>query len=678
MKEKLVQLTDAISVISCGVCHQDAYKWCAECIDDPSVSKYTLNPIQSRVYRLLNENPSASFIVASSTGTGKTICAQMAIRKYTGDGKVYWLSPLKQLVHEQVESLKNVFPEKRILELTGDTSDDIGYGNLRNKAIHNSDIVVMSYEMFDSLTRKPSVYTAKVGLLIIDEIHSIGSISRGGKLDGAITRFMLRNTPQVIGLSATFDNVNDLQRYFRQFIDIEVLTSDFKPIKAIVDPVIHAFDRNSTNLITQIVSDYMSIDGGILVMQLSIPGCDSVARAINAAFGEGTARVHYSELDKDEKYQTIDDFNQEKFKVLACSPTLIAGINVKASVIILNLSYFDAIAMEPKVLDPSSIRQASGRVGRLPNYKQGYITYICNEDLIEQAQETIRQPNIVNGTLDKALHQVINVEVSMMSTTLDQLKTWYTKTYTAFSNPSDSGLAFDNAMEFLTKYGYIVNAADILVSTPKGKACAKYFCDPLYYEVCNKILSQNKITSTDELANNILPTLMEFYFAPANWNDRKSKSYLENASNNHMLVDRKLDLFAKSKRMQWPQPIEFAFGNINKVALSVGNKTLEYNSDIIRRSMYDSGIAVPFARLQRALDKIGSKVKSRAFMAYLLTNGVTVDDDDNIKLVDRYRTPIYAVYNILEDAYTALDFDDSESRFEKIAKGLKDPKGEWA
>jgi replicative superfamily II helicase len=267
MKDKVIQISNGFEVISCGVCHRDTIEklWCDHCIDVPGW-RYTANPIQTMTYELLQADPHASLVVASKTGTGKTQCAYAALEAFFKHSslKVCWLNPLKQIVKEKVDELRDVFPSKSVLELTGDTSDDVGFGLKRNISMQRADIIVTSYEMFDSLTRKPDIYTAisDVGLLIIDEIHSLGDSQRGAKLDGAITRFLLRmqrfgKTPQVVSLSATFQNVGDLQRFFEQFIKpYHVITNDFSPIKANVDQEVRWYYRDNIDIFANLVADY--------------------------------------------------------------------------------------------------------------------------------------------------------------------------------------------------------------------------------------------------------------------------------------------------------------------------------------------------------------------------------------------------------------------------------------
>lgn len=663
MKTKLLEN----NTFSCGVCNKDAYKWCSTCIDLPG-EKFTLNPVQVSVLDYLKDGIK-SFIVASGTGTGKTWCAFHAIRVYfqTNKNIVYILEPLKQLVHEKVAELIEMFPDKKVLELTGDTTDDVGFGRIRNDRILHSDIVVMSYEMFDSLTRKPSVYTADVGLIVIDEIHSIGSPSRGGTLDGAITRYMISHRPYVVCLSATFDNIGQLENYFKQFIDIKVITSDFKPIKVNVDPVIHSYERDQSDLILQIIDRCMSIPGGIMVMQLSIPASDKIASLINQTYGAGTAVAHYSELEVSEKYKVVDDFNEGKFKVICCTPTLLAGVNIAASCIILNLSYFDPIRMEPALLDPSSIKQAIGRVGRLPRYNEGYVTYICNKDLIDEAQSILASGNIIRGTLNNNLPYVINVEVSMNNILINDLYEWYGKTYSAFSDAKSEEL-FNKTLEFLIKFDYIKARGELLVSTIKGKACSKYFVNPVFYETCLLHLNDKKLNNTEELANFVFGTIFTTPNSPTNWNERKAKSFIDMAKNTFMFVDDKIDLTAPHRKLQWTDPINFAFTSIKNASYFTKDTILNYNADIICRCMHDSGMSVGFARIHRKLDQMGVKLKSRGFIAYLAINGFEVDENDQIVSLPKvYRTPSMASYSTKEEKYTYRSFTDAPSRYEKEA-----------
>lgn len=66
-------------------------------------------------------------------------------------------------------SLKNIFLDYRVVELTGDVTPDM-------RAIAQADLIVTTPEKWDGVSRswQNRSYVQKVSILIIDEIHLLG------------------------------------------------------------------------------------------------------------------------------------------------------------------------------------------------------------------------------------------------------------------------------------------------------------------------------------------------------------------------------------------------------------------------------------------------------------------------------------------------------------------------
>lgn len=518
--------------------------WCDECMLVPDKYKgywgqFTcFNPVQAEAYKILEKDSKASIIAASGTGTGKSTIAEMAIIKYferiggnkkslesitqefkddgwdddtiemmvveelqddiASEGKVLVLQPLKALAHEKSEDWKEMFPELNVCSLTSD--DDIGYGAERNAKLNQFDIVVCSYEMLDSMSRKPTVYTFldKVGLLIVDEIHELADRGRGGGLDGTLTRFLRyrRNmgfNTQMIGLSATFENSDDLKSWLEKFIHtVHIVYKDFSPIKAVIDKRIgyYGFGGREESVIGSAYSMARTIDGPIIMMMLSKPAVKKVTALLNEGhYGKDCARYHFADLDATERHLVEDGYRAGEFRFLVATPTLLAGVNMPAQGIILDISYFNTDEFETDVLPIQKINQAKGRVGRLPYYNTGMVSYVCDSRVSDIAESRLLETNIVKGTLFYTIDSVINAEVNISPITLQELSDWYQLTFSKFGNDFNDYQVKDmlhDMVKWLKEHDYINVITELtetrLMINQKGSMAARIMISPRLIE----------------------------------------------------------------------------------------------------------------------------------------------------------------------------------------------------
>ena len=133
--------------------------------------------------------------------------------------KFLFLTPLVALANQKYRDFK-----KRYEPLGLKVAIKVGMNRIKAKGelklpdsnIANADIVVGTYEGIDFLLRSgKSSLLNDLGLVLIDEIHTISDEERGLRLNGLIKRIEhLFPKTQVIGLSATIKNPKALAKDF--------------------------------------------------------------------------------------------------------------------------------------------------------------------------------------------------------------------------------------------------------------------------------------------------------------------------------------------------------------------------------------------------------------------------------------------------------------------------------
>jgi len=149
-------------------------------------------------------------VLATSTATGKTFIAELVLvhSVLSRRCKGVLLVPLKALAHEKCEDLK--IYEKlgiKIAVTTGDYESQATW-------LEKYDIIVATYEKFDSLLRHRASWLKDVDVVVIDEIHYISDDKRGPIIESIIAKLrMLNMNPQIVALSATIDNAEEIAEW---------------------------------------------------------------------------------------------------------------------------------------------------------------------------------------------------------------------------------------------------------------------------------------------------------------------------------------------------------------------------------------------------------------------------------------------------------------------------------
>ncbi|MFT4283073.1 MAG: DEAD/DEAH box helicase [Candidatus Woesearchaeota archaeon] len=179
----------------------------------------SLRPSQEKSIKAgLFENK--NLLVCTPTASGKTLVGELAMLNacYKGKKAVY-VVPLKALASEKYKQ----FSKYDFLKV-GVGSGDI---DSEDKYLNYSDIIVVTSEKLDSLIRHKASFIKEIGVLVVDEIHLLNDASRGPTLEVVITMLKDLLNPQIIGLSATIGNPDELASW----LNASLVEDSWRPVE---------------------------------------------------------------------------------------------------------------------------------------------------------------------------------------------------------------------------------------------------------------------------------------------------------------------------------------------------------------------------------------------------------------------------------------------------------------
>ena len=181
----------------------------------------SLTPVQEKAWQA-GVGEGKSLLVCAPTASGKTFIATMAIGATLGKGKALYLVPLKALAGEKYKEYSSLLEKTsyKVVKSTGDIDSDASY-------LASYDLIILTVEKLDSILRHRVSWLTEVRTIIIDEIHLLHDTERGPTLEIILTLLKRLITPQLIGLSATIGNPQQLA----QWLGAELVYDTWRPIE---------------------------------------------------------------------------------------------------------------------------------------------------------------------------------------------------------------------------------------------------------------------------------------------------------------------------------------------------------------------------------------------------------------------------------------------------------------
>ena len=475
------------------------------------------NEIQSNIFNLLF-NSTKSIIIATPTGSGKTVMAELSIIKNLEDtknikkDKMVYLSPLKALTYEKEQDFRK-FSQLgiKVETFTGD-SFSLNQSESNYKRIRSSDLIVSTIEKFDSLTRK-NTFTfliKSLKLLIIDEIHLLSDPDRGPTLEAVLTRIKLVNPHcRIVGLSATLPNVeliaewlnaetvffgeefrptklkkklityspsgNDFKDKYKRIYKSWTIVKKFLPNQTLI----FVNSRADTVLTAKKLLDYLSKDHLIQTLDTQVT-CQN--QRLQELIQSGIA-FHHAGLSYNDKQIVEWLFREKKVLVLVATSTLAWGINLPAKVVVIQDYEVRGENFETELISTADLQQMLGRAGR-PGFDTSGFGYIIAEEgeIASQIKINFSNQQGIYSVLNEKLDEIILGEIFRKHYTETELEEFFTSTlfWVQNTNPLDQ----NNFLEDLTRslnrlesYHVIIKVNDQYRITPLGSLIGQYYIE---------------------------------------------------------------------------------------------------------------------------------------------------------------------------------------------------------
>ncbi len=342
-----------------------------------------------------------NFVLAAPTASGKTLAAEIVMNKeLEKGGKIVYLVPLRSIAYEKYEEFSKFFDKWSVRVSIGDYDSS-------DEPLGKHDLIVMTYEKFDSLQRHRSPWLNEVSLLVLDEVHYVGDPNRGPTLEMAVSKFMHENDSRRIALSATITNLEEIANWLRA-VPIRV---DWRPVPLKVgiyaggeliypDGVKKLEGEGIIPLLRRCLTDggqaivfynkrsdavswaeklasyfNMTCEDPLEEVNLSSYGPSKLLEKLSNVMRRGVA-FHHAGLPFELRRAVERAFRRGSVKILTATPTLAAGVNLPArTVIVSSYMRYDSKLGRMTPISIMEFWQMAGRAGR-PGYDTHGEAYI--------------------------------------------------------------------------------------------------------------------------------------------------------------------------------------------------------------------------------------------------------------------------------------------------------------
>jgi replicative superfamily II helicase len=371
---------------------------------------------------------SGNAVIVAPTATGKSYIGRSILRFAITNkepGVHVYLVPYRALASEIYESfcreLNDLGIELRIRIATGDYTDPIHPGD--------TDILIATYERFAALLRMPDL---NIGRVIADEAHLIADQTRGVVVEGLLARMKFCKHPKSLcALSAIITNPQELG----DWLGIPVIIGDSSDRTVEVELCCEIADDLATKLIDVLLPVFRREEQAIIFCRSKVAS-QSVARQLKPVVSEMLTKenlealrklatemaedaeevedllellssgvsYHHAGLSRESRKAVEAAFRQRHLKAIACTPTLAAGVNLPAGLVIVrDVFRTEFIRGFPQqvLLSTGELLNMLGRAGRPGQVEHGRGIALIEVGYLDEHTLADLQTAIQNGRGDR-------------------------------------------------------------------------------------------------------------------------------------------------------------------------------------------------------------------------------------------------------------------------------------
>lgn len=463
----------------------------------PNYAKFpfeNFNPVQSSVFDFYDQDVNA--VIASSTSSGKTVCAEMFLSHEVRvrGGKGLFLAPMKALAKEKIDDWTEAghhFNDLKIAICTGDyrlTAE-------RKKELDEADLIIMTNEMLSARIRnyksEVNTFLDKIGTLVSDEYHLLGT-SRGDHAEIGLMNFAKLNPNcRIVGLSATLPNVDEISSWMHYALNRKktyCLVSKYRPCPLGVHYELYEdvgkYEQQEMQKISsaiKVIQDYP--DDIFLVFAHT----KNTGKLLEKELKKLKYKVefHNADLNKEERHDLENRFRDRKLDVLIATSTLAWGCNLPARRVII-LGIHRGLAE----VDNFDITQEVGRAGRPKYDKRGDAVILVPESESERHIKRLSTPQRIESKLLEYIGDEKNPQYKTLAfhltaaihggevQTRDDIHQWYQLTLANFQSNKLEEDIIDATLDSLVKCGAIRLYDGKYEVTVIGKISSLFYYSP--------------------------------------------------------------------------------------------------------------------------------------------------------------------------------------------------------